>query len=460
MSEQKQAKRKSKAQLTKPPEGTIVWTEKTFDKLVAGAPEPLRSRMRVDNAMLVNVAAREEDAFVVMRRLLMDNHENRRMQLAHARRALRLARSLVQNGVLQRLDELDEFGRRYVLTVELPEDFALNQPLALFAIAALDLLDPEAPTYPLDIVSVMESVLDPPRQILMAQRQEARGEAIAEMKADGLEYDERMALLDEVTWPQPLADLLEPIFETYRETHPWLPVEALDPKSVVRDMYEQGMGFTDFVGRYKIPRSEGLLLRYLSDAYRTLRQTVPAAHRPPELEDLIEWLGETVRQTDSSLLDEWEALTDPDHKPHTLDAAAPPPPRPLSQQERAFRVMIRNAMWRRVELVARDDLGGLAILEESDAARLDPPRDVVMTRGAWDAAIEDYFAEHDIVGTDSDARGPDLFVLEPTGRRWPVRQTLADPAGHHDWVIEAEVDVDASDELGELVLTTTAMRRL
>jgi superfamily II DNA/RNA helicase len=460
MSEQKLAKRKSKAQLTKPPEGTIVWTEKTFDKLVAGAPEPLRSRMRVDNAMLVNVAAREEDAFAVMRRLLMDNHESRRTQLAHARRALRLARSLVHNGVLKRLDELDEFGRRYVLTVELPEDFALNQPLALFAIAALDLLDPEAPTYPLDIVSVMESVLDPPRQILMAQRHEARGEAVAEMKADGLEYDERMALLDEVTWPQPLADLLEPVFETYRETHPWLPVEALDPKSVLRDMYEQGMGFTDFVGRYKIPRSEGLLLRYLSDAYRTLRQTVPAAHRPPELEDLIEWLGETVRQTDSSLLDEWEALSDPDHKPHTLDAAAPPPPRPLSQQERAFRVMIRNAMWRRVELVARDDLGGLAFLEESDAARLDPPRDVVMTRGAWDAAIEDYFAEHDTVGTDSDARGPDLFVLERTGRRWPVRQTLADPAGHHDWVIEAEVDVDASDELGELVLTTSAMRRL
>jgi hypothetical protein len=417
--------------------------------------------MRVDNAMLVNVVAREEDAFAVMRRLLTDNHEDRRTQVAHVRRALRLARSLVHNGVLKRLEEPDEFGRRYVLTVELPEDFALNQPLALFAIAALDLLDPEAPTYPLDVVSVIESVLDPPRQILFAQQHEARGEAIAEMKADGVEYDERMRLLEEVTWPKPLADLLEPVFETYRQTHPWLPLDALDPKSVVRDMYEQGMGFTDFVGRYKIARSEGLLLRYLSDAYRTLRQTVPAVHRPPELEDLIAWLGETVRQTDSSLLDEWEALSDPDHVPSTLtDAAAPPPPRPLSHQERAFRVMIRNAMWRRVELVARDDLGGLALLEQTDAERLDPPREVVMTRQAWDAAIEAYFAEHDSVGIDSDARGPDLFVLERSGRRWPVRQTVADPAGHHDWVIEAEVDADASDELGELVLICTAMRRL
>jgi hypothetical protein len=436
MSEAKLAKRKSKAQLKKAPEGTVVWTEKTFDKLVAGEPEPMRSRMRVDNAMLVNVVAREEDAFPVMRRLLMDNHEDRRTQLAHARRALRLARSLVHNGVLKRLDEPDEFGRRYILTVELPEDF----------------------------------VLDPPRQILYAQAHEARGEAIAEMKADGLEYDERMALLESVTWPQPLADLLEPVFETYRQSHPWLPADALDPKSVVRDMYEQGMGFTDFVGRYKIARSEGLLLRYLSDAYRTLRQTVPETHRPPELEELIEWLGETVRQTDSSLLDEWEALSDPEHKPRTLVDAAAPSPRPLSQQERAFRVMIRNAMWRRVELVARDDLAGLAAMEEAGAVRFEPPREVVMTREAWDAAIEEYYAEHDTIWTDGDARGPEMILIEPSmleagareggGRRWSVRQTLADPAGHHDWVIEAEVDLDASDELGELVLTTTAMRRL
>jgi superfamily II RNA helicase len=460
MSEAKRAKRASKAQLKKPPPGTVVWTEQTYQKLVSGAPEPLRSRMKVDNAMLVNVAAREEDAFAVMRRLVMDNHEDRRTQLRLARRGLRLARGLVRNGILTRLDEPDEFGRRYILTVELPDDFALNQPLALFAIASLDLLDPEADSYPLDIVSVIEAVLDPPRQILFAQQAEARGEAIAELKADGVEYDDRMAMLEEITWPQPLAELLVPAFEIYRETHPWLPMDALDPKSVVREMYEQGMGFSDFIGRYRIARSEGLLLRYLSDAYRTLRQTVPEAHRPPELQDLVEWLGETVRQTDSSLLDEWEALSDPEHLPPTLVDAAAPPARLLSQQERAFRVMIRNAMWRRVELVARDGVDGLAALSLDEASRFDPPREVVMTREDWDAALESYYIEHDSVGTDADARGPSLFVVERTGRHWPVRQTLADPAGHHDWVIEASVDVDASDDVGELVLSTTAMRRL
>jgi hypothetical protein len=224
------------------------------------------------------------------------------------------------------------------------------------------------------------------------------------------------------------------------------------------------MSFHDFVAGYQLARSEGLVLRYLTDAYRTLRQTVPDHHRTPELDELVEWLGETVRQTDSSLLDEWESLTDPDavHR-HALELAEhrpPTNPRPISKQERAFGVMIRNAMFRRVQLVADDDLDGLMRLERAAAERTDPPGEVVMTRSVWDAAIEAYYAEHDQVLLDSDARGPELVRVERTGRSWPVTQTLHDPAGHHDWVIEALVDVDASDEVGELVLVTQAFHRL
>lgn len=471
-------KKNSKAQLKKAPEGAVVWTEQTFEKLVAGTPESLTSRMKVDNAMILNVVAREEDAFPVLRRLLTDNHSDPREQRRLARRALRLARSLVHSGVLTRLDAPDEHGRRYVLTVDLPVDFALNQPLAHFALAALDVLDPEAEEHTLDLVSVVEAVLEAPRQILLAQQWAARGEAVNEMKADGIEYDERMALLEEITWPQPLAELLGATYEIYRERHPWLPEDALGPKSVVREMYEQGMSFTDFVSRYQLARSEGLVLRYLTDAYRTLRQTVPDSHRTPELEELQEWLGETIRQTDSSLLDEWEALTDPEaalarRSGELAHHEPPPPPRPLSKQERAFTVMVRNAMWRRVELVARDDLDALMALERAAADRTDPPREVVMTRSAWDGAIEDYYAEHDRVLTDGDARGPALLVVEPgpgvpagvdedgaPARLWRVRQTLHDPEGHHDWVIEAIADLDATDAAGELVLATTAFRRL
>ncbi len=466
------AKKNSKAQLKKAPEGAVVWSEQTFDKLVAGEPERLVSRMKVDNAMLINVVSREEDAFPVMRRLLTENHEEPRQQLRLARRALRLARSLVRTGVLTRLDDLDEFGRRYVMTEALPDDFALNQPLAHFALAAFDVVDPESPTYSLDVLSVAEAVLEAPRQILFAQQFAARGEAVAEMKADGIEYEERMALLEEITWPQPLADLLGGLFEIYRTTHPWLSEDALSPKSIVRQMWEEGMGFTDFVSRYQLARSEGLVLRYLTDAYRMLRHTVPEAVRTDEFEDVVEWLGETVRQTDSSLLDEWESLVAPgDQVAHAADA--PAPARPLSRQPRSFAVMIRNAMWARVDLMSRDDLDGLMRLERAAADRVDPVRDVVVGRSVWDQALEEYFTEYDALLVDADARGPGLLHVGDEERGIPagvgedvvarvrrVRQTLHDPEGHHDWVIDAVVDCDASDAAGELVLAATAVHRL
>jgi superfamily II RNA helicase len=452
-------KKRRKVQRKKPPEGTVVWTEQTFDKLVHGAPEPLQSRMRMDNSMLVNVLSREEDAFGVVRRLVEDSHEDRRSQLRLTRRALHLARSLLRSGVVTRLDEPDHHGRRYVLTLDLPDDFALNQPLSHFALAAIDLLDPEHPDLVLDVVSVVEAVLEGPRQVLQAQQFAARGEAVQQMKADGIEYDERMELLDEVTWPRPLAELLETAYVAYRESHPWLPEDALQPKSVVREMYEQGMTFTDFVGRYRLARSEGLVLRYLTDAYRTLRQTVPESHRSPELDDLVAWLGATVRHTDSSLLDEWEALNDPERVVQHHEA--PPPPVSLAQQERVLRVMVRNAMFRRVELVARDDIAGLLALDEADLER-HPPGDELRPPGreGWDGALDAYYAEHDSVGTGPDARGPDLLSIEVDGRRWRVRQTLADPAAHHDWVVEAVLDLEATDALGEPALHILGLRRL
>ncbi len=456
LSPEKRAKKRSKPHLKKPPEGTVVWSEQTFAKLVEGRPEPLKSQMKVDNAMLVNVVSREEDAFPVMRRLMTDNHEERRSQLRLAKRAVRLARSLLTSEVLTRLDEVDGFGRRYVLTEALPEDFALNQPLSHFALAVLDVLDPESETFTLDVVSVLEATLEAPRPLLMAQRHAARGEAIAALKADGVEYDERMALIEEITWPEPLGELLEPLFETYRERHPWLSPDALAPKSVVRQMWEQGMGFTDLVSRYQVARSEGLVLRYLTDAYRALRQTVPASYRTEELDLLVEWLGETVRQVDSSLLDEWEALNDPEHATRQVSHhEPPPPPRPLSQQGRVFEVMVRNALWRRVELVARDDVDGLAALE---------PEGSEMTSDRWDSALDGYYDEHERLLTDADARGPALLAVDksstgPTGE-WRVVQTLHDPEGHHDWVIEAVVDLAASDEAGEAVVRTEAMRAL
>ncbi len=477
-------KKRRKVTRVKAPEGFVGWTRQTFEKLVASRPEPLRSRMRVTHAMILGVVNREGDPLPAMRRLLRDNHEDPAGQARLSRRAITLTRSLLDSGVLERLPEPDPTGRTLAVTGELQEDFALNQPLAPFAVAALEVLDGESPTYALDVVSVVEAVLDDPRPVLLAQQFAARGEAVAELKADGVEYEERMALLEDVTWPKPLEELLGAAFEAFRQGHPWVSEDALSPKSVVREMYEQAMSFGDLVRRYQLSRSEGVVLRYLSDAYRTLRHTVPDSRKTEELEDLIAWLGETVRQTDSSLLDEWEALTSGGAPalPAVQDAPAPPA-RPLTANERALRVMVRNAMFRRVELAARDRWEDLGRLEEDAAALPEPPRDVLLDGAGWDAALEAYFAEHESIGTDADARGPAMFAVEavrgtPPGtkvvvgadgtaqaregehRLWRVRQTLADPAGHHDWVIEAVADLDATDEVGELVLATTALTRL
>ena len=259
------------------------------------------------------------------------------------------------------------------------------------------------------------------------------------MKAEGIEYEERVELVEEVTWPRPLADLLDRAYDIYAEGHPWVTEYELKPKSVAREMYEMAMTFTEFVGYYKLASSEGLVLRYLADAYKALRRTVPEDTRTEELADLTEWLGELVRQVDSSLLDEWEQLVNPaadELDPGVVDAGPPP----VTANVRAFRVLVRNAMFRRVELAALRKWQELAELDAAwDAQR-------------WEEAMAGYYAEHDEVGTGAAARGPALLHIEHEPGRWVVRQVFDDPEGDHDWRIEAEVDLAASDEAGTAVV--------
>lgn len=457
-------KKQRKVQRKKPPEGQVSYTQETYDKLVEGAPEALQSRMRVDHSMILNVVARAGDPVGHLRRMVRDNHEEPRGQVRLARRAISLSRSMLDSGVLQRLPEPEASGRRVVINPEVQENFALNQALAPFALATLDVLDPDDPAYHLNVVSVIEAVLDEPRQVLYAQRSKAKGEAVAEMKADGIEYEERMTLLEDVTWPMPMAELLEATLAIYRQTHPWVSEDALSPKSVVRDMYERAMSFTEYVSFYQVSRAEGVLLRYLTDAYRTLRQTVPESARQEPLEDLIAWLGETIRQTDSSLLEEWEALTDPAAVAAAAARAAQgapiAPARPVTGNERAFKVMVRNAMFRRIELIAADQWNALGALEAGVAALPEVAQEPLMNPQDWDDALADFYDEHDEVILDGDARGPQHLRIKADGRHWQVSQTVVDPQGNNDWVIEATADLDVSDEVGEAFVLATAMRRL
>ncbi|MGH3152980.1 MAG: DUF3516 domain-containing protein [Streptosporangiaceae bacterium] len=431
----------------KPPQGFVSWGKPTFERLVAAEPEPLTSSFKVTHAMMLNVIARPGDAFAAMRHLLTDNHEDRAAQRRHIHRAIEIFRALLAGGVVERLAEPDEAGRLVRLTVDLQLDFALNQPLSPFALAAIELLDREAPAYPLDVLSVIEATLDDPRQVLSAQQFRARGEAVAQMKADGIEYEERMELLDGVTYPKPLEDLLEGAYDIYRRGHPWVADYELSPKSVVRDMYERALTFTEYVGYYGLSRSEGLVLRYLADAYKALRQTVPDEAKNEELDDLIEWLGEIVRQVDSSLLDEWERLRNPSAGPAERADSRPPS---VTANLRAFRVLVRNALFHRVKLAALghyDELGALDADSGWDA-------------GAWEDALEPYFEVHDEIGTGPEARGPGLLIIDQQPGGWAVRQILDDPAADHDWGISAVVDLVASDEAGAAVLRITDVGQL
>src|SRR5690625_4205745 len=462
----------------KAPAGVVNWTDKTFERLRDADPEPLTSQFHVTHTMVLSVLARPGDPVQTMYRLLTDNHEPPTPWIPHLRRAVEIYRSLRTAGVVEHADaewRRANPGKPYVwLTVDLPREFALNAPLSPFALAAIDLLDPDSPEFALDVVSVIEATLEDPRPLLYAQQRHARGEAIAAMKAEGMEYEERMEALEEVTWPRPLAELLEAALATYRQTNPWVADYELKPKSVVREMVENAMTFSELVSRYEVGRSEGVVLRYLTDAYRALRQVLPEHARTDEVEEIITWLGDHIRAVDSSLLDEWEAMSAarapaadgagqdaaPEGAERRFGEGPDGAPVAFTRNRHAFRVAVRKALFTRVELLSREHyepLGAMHAADGWDAER-------------WERAMDPYWQEYDWLGIDVQARASALvavderparedllraglpeaddaaFAKAAEGRLWLVRQTFDDPEGDHDWGIWAVVDLDASDE--------------
>ena len=466
----------------KAPEGRVNWTDKTFERLRDAAPETLTSQFQVTTTMVLNLMERVGDPVAAMAGLLERAHEPEGQRRRHVRRALEIYLSLRTAGVVTHVSSAQAAadGRpRLRLAVDLPADFALNQPLAPFALAAMDLLNVEAPEHTVDVVSVVEATLDDPRPLLYAQQRAARGEAIAAMKAEGMDYEERMAALEEVTWPRPLAELLSPALEMYKQANPWIAEHELAPKSVVREMVENAMTFSDLISRYDLGRSEGVVLRYLTDAYRALRQVVPEEHRTPEVTELIDWLGALVRAVDSSLLDEWEALGQAQagkagevagllegDRPGADDSsgverafgASEDGTVAFTRNRHAFRVAVRREMFRRVELMARDDVETLGRLDASSGWGED----------RWDEVLGRYWDEYDWIGTDTSARAISLApldeapdetalaaagvserlrdALEASGRQvWLATQVLEDPDGDHDWRLTALVDLAECD---------------
>ena len=453
-------KKQRKVKKKRPPEGFVNWNKETFERLVSAPPETLTPRLRVTNSMVLAECEQGGDARGRIMRLIADSLQTPVEKTQLVARADEILSTLIDAGVIVReelADAVDALTPElaealpaaadsplaaaavYRLTVDLPEDFALDQPLSPFLLAALELLDPESDTYDLDLISMVEATLEDPYQVLRAQERDAKGRALAEMKAQGIDYDERMDKLAEITHPKPLEDELNVAFATYCEKVPWARDYCLRPKSILRDMLETAADFKTYVQHYKLSRSEGTLLRYLSDAWRVLDRTIPTEKRTESLDDVVAWLGFIVRTTDSSLVDAWEAAGElPDALPPEIADA-------VVKDRHGLTVLVRNALWLRVRLFAREEIPTLGGLDQPWG----------MGERRWRAVLEEFHAAHDELLLDADARSAAYFLIDDKDEKsqhvWHVTQILHDADGDNDFQIQADLDLDATQEQGEPV---------
>ncbi len=445
------AKKMRKLKMKKPPErGYAHFDEETFDRLIKSAPEALQSRFRVTHGMILSVLSRQDvegakakEGCNALRDIIARSHEPRAMKFRHGKRALSMLRSLVEAEIVA----LGKDGAR--THRDLQTDFSMNQALSLYVVEALTVLDKEADDYALDVMTLVEATLEDPNAVLRRQLDTLKTQAIERMKAEGIEYDERMAKLEQIDNPRPKADFLYATFEAFKGHHPWVGGEKIRPKSIARELFEMGATFFGYVKEYGLQRSEGVLLRHLSNTYKAMVQNVPENAKTDEVYDLCDWLGGLVRGVDASLLDEWERLKDPS-APTTVREEEPEDENDITRDARAFTVLMRNAVWRVVQALARKDSARAAALIglETDESLRD--------------GLDAYFAAHDRMHIDPKARSPKLLQIEritdeaDEGEEafdgWRITQTLSDPEDHHDWKLTLDVPKAASIEAGRVVL--------
>jgi superfamily II RNA helicase len=463
--EKRQAEKKSetsgkKARTVKgPPKGEISWTVETFQKLVARPPETLTSRFRLTHGMVLSLLQRDEAEesernFSSLRDLIARCHEDDAIKRRLVKQAAVLVRSLYRAGIIGLAP-----GPPYRVAVAegLQWDFSLHQALSLFALSALGELDPASPTYAVDALTVVESILEDPDVILRRQVDRAKGRLVAELKEEGIPYEERMARLEEVTHPKPLADFLYGAFNAFRAAHPWTAGSDVSPKSIGREMFETFAGFSDYVKGYGLERSEGVLLRYLSQLYKTLDQTVPEAAKTDALWDVLGYFRSLVGETDASLLEEWERMRHPELVLAEKAQAAQPTRRveaswltELLSNPRVFAARVRAEAQLLVRALARKDWEEAAervwqapeAAAASEVSKRPVGEETPWNAERFEAALAPFFEEYGELASGSEARLHHLTQLKSTGpRQWEVTQTLVDPKGDQTWAVFATIDL-------------------
>lgn len=455
--EQKADKTGKKFVKRKPPERNFVsWNEKTFQRLIQSPPETLVSRFQVSHGMLINVLGRrEEDGCLVLRQLIRDCHDSPNQKKTHARRAWQLFRALLKKEIIQ-LPAKGEKKDRVRVNVELQEDFSMNQALSLYLHETIELLDAESEDYPFIVISIVESILEDPTIILWKQLDKIKAQAVAEMKAKGLDYDQRMEELEKLEYPKPNRDFIYQTFHEFAQRHPWVGEESIRPKSVVREMFERFRSFDDYIKDYSIQRAEGLLLRHISSVYKTLIQTVPNNKKTDGIREIEMYLRTLLQQTDSSLVEEWERMKTPTSQ---VANSAKPSETPLTQKadvtrdEKTFTTRIRQSVFFFLRSLAagkvQDALDALAS-ENSKPDNSSSPSPAELER-----QLKAYLQNHQRIRLDPEARNQRHSRIQKQADRqtWNLHQTLVDPEEKNDWFAEFVINLPQSRQQNHPVIT-------
>jgi superfamily II RNA helicase len=433
-------KKLRKMVLKKPPDkGYAHWDRHTFERLVASEPERLTSSFQVTHGMMLNVLAREKGGCDAMKHLIRNCHEGPTARHRHARQAISMFRSLVESRVVELVPKEQGAGKRPVVNADLQSDFSLNQTLSLYVVEAIEVLDPDSVEYAANVLTLVESILENPKIILARQLDKLKGQTVAELKEAGYEYEERMKILDELEHPKPHAEFIYGTFNDFASRHPWVGAENIRPKSVAREMFENGHTFNDYVKEYGLQRSEGLLLRYLSDAYKALIQNVPESSKTDEVYELTDWLGTIVRSIDSSLLDEWEKMRDPQRmlqQPSSEEEPEPQQPADITTDEHAFTVLVRNEVWKLVKQLSGGQWSAAATMVDA------PEGEEPWTAERLEERLAPFWEEHEAIRTDPVARSPRNTQIFTRPGWWRVHQVLADPEDHNEWMLDLWLDLD------------------
>lgn len=436
----------------KPPEGFVGWNEETFKKLQNATPEPLVSRFQVSHGMLLQVLSRSGDGCAAMRQLIADSHETANAKNQHEKRAWQLFRALVQRKIVEIIPPAQRGGdgTKLRLNVELQEDFSLNYTLSLYLIDTLALIDPASPSYAADVMTLCESILENPDIILRRQLDQVKDEAMVAMKNESVPFEERIAKLEDLEYPKPCRDFIYSTFNAFSEAHPWVGQENIRPKSIAREMFENFRTFADYINDYDLHRAEGVLLRHLSSVHKVLAQTVPDGFKTEAVQEMEAWLAGVLRGTDSSLLDEWEKLRDPNYKPDEVEEKPVAVP-DITSNKREFTALIRTEIYR--------FLRPLSVGNYSAA--------LAAVSSAWipetlATKMEPYYADHERIRLDNEARNGRHTCVEPKEDRisWRICQVLVDPEELNDWQVEFRVDLAQAREEGKPTLVLEGVNKI